>query len=29
VSVVDLATKQVVKKIPVGQRPWGMTVIGR
>jgi YVTN family beta-propeller protein len=27
VSVVDLATQQVVKKIPVGQRPWGVAVV--
>ena len=29
VSVVDLATKTVVKKIPVGNRPWGIAVVGR
>jgi YVTN family beta-propeller protein len=29
VSLVDLATKQVVKKIPAGNRPWGVAIIGR
>jgi YVTN family beta-propeller protein len=29
VSVIDLATRTVVKKIPAGQRPWGVTVIAR
>ena len=29
VSVVDLTTKQVVKKIPLGQRPGGIAVIAR
>ena len=29
VSVIDLATKAVLKKIPAGQRPWGVTVIAR
>ena len=27
VSVVDLVTQQVVKKIPVGDRPWGVAVM--
>jgi YVTN family beta-propeller protein len=29
VSVVDLATRQVSKKVPVGNRPWGVTVIAQ
>jgi YVTN family beta-propeller protein len=27
VSVVDITTKQVVKKIKVGDRPWGLVVV--
>jgi YVTN family beta-propeller protein len=26
-SVVDLATRTVVKKIPTGNRPWGVIVV--
>ncbi len=29
VSLVDLAAKQVVKKIPAGNRPWGVAIIVR
>jgi YVTN family beta-propeller protein len=29
VSVVDLATKQVVKKIAAGDRPWGIAIVAR
>jgi YVTN family beta-propeller protein len=27
VSVVDAATRQVIARIPVGQRPWGVAVV--
>ena len=27
VSVIDVATNQVTKKIPVGRRPWGLAVV--
>ena len=27
VSVIDVATKQVTKKIPVGRGPWGIAVV--
>jgi len=26
-SVIDAASRQVIKKIPVGQRPWGVAVV--
>jgi YVTN family beta-propeller protein len=29
VSIVDLEKRQVLKKIKVGDRPWGIAVIGR
>jgi YVTN family beta-propeller protein len=29
VSLVDLTTKQVVKKIAAGTRPWGVAIIKR
>jgi YVTN family beta-propeller protein len=29
VSVIDLATRTVVKKIAAGQRPWGVAVVAR
>ena len=29
VSVVDLESKQVAKKIKVGDRPWGVAVVSR
>ena len=29
VSLVDLAAKQVVKKITAGNRPWGVAIIAR
>ena len=27
VSIVDLTTRTVVKKIPAGDRPWGVAVV--
>ncbi len=29
VSVVDVATHNVIKKIKVGEKPWGVLVMGR
>ncbi|MBI1787860.1 MAG: hypothetical protein HYR60_09970 [Acidobacteria bacterium] len=27
VSVVDLAARRVIKKIPAGDRPWGVAIL--
>ena len=29
VSIVDLNTKSVIKKVKVGDRPWGVVVVGQ
>jgi YVTN family beta-propeller protein len=29
VSVIDVATNQVTKKVPVGRGPWGLAVVAR
>ena len=29
ISLIDLAAKQIVRKIPVGNRPWGVAVVSR
>ena len=29
VSVIDVASRQVVKKIPVGEGPWGLAFVER
>ena len=29
VSIVDVATRRVIKKVKVGDKPWGVLIVGR